>query len=98
MRKYLSELHKKPDHHKKQFALLTSGTITLFIFGIWSVVNFGVPDAPVKVAEEKKEEIGVFDSLRLNLAASLTGIKENFMDLESKYTELRDGTLDIYGQ
>ena len=42
MRKYLAELHKKPDHHKKQFALLASGTITLFTFGVWSPATFGI--------------------------------------------------------
>jgi hypothetical protein len=41
MRKYLATLHQRPDHHKRRFALLTSGVVTLSIFIIWSLVRFG---------------------------------------------------------
>lgn len=41
MKKYLSEIHTKSPQHKKRFAFLVSGTFTLVIFTIWSMVNFG---------------------------------------------------------
>ncbi len=48
MRKYLSELHTKPRHHKRRFALLTSAVITLAIFAVWSGVKFSVKPVVVK--------------------------------------------------
>src|SRR3989344_5865914 len=52
MRQYLSTLHKQPPHHKKRFALLASSTITLFIFGVWSLVTFGT--GGTMIAENEK--------------------------------------------
>lgn len=51
MRKYLSTIHQKSPEHKRLFALIVSSSITLIIFGIWSLVTFGrisqtVADAP----------------------------------------------------
>jgi hypothetical protein len=36
---YLLTLHTRPEHHKKRFALLVSGTTTLIIFAGWCVVK-----------------------------------------------------------
>lgn len=103
MRRYLAQLHKKPDHHKKQFAFLASGTITLFIFGVWSLATFGVN---TKIIAEENE-VSPFQSLGTNLAASLEALKRNFgalksglkaVDFEAEYQEMRDGALDIYGE
>lgn len=41
MKKYLSEIHKKPEAHKKRFALAVSGGFTLLMLMTWSVVSFG---------------------------------------------------------
>ncbi len=90
MDKYLTKLYKKPDHHKKRFALLTSGVVTLFIFGVWSLATFGVGDISEATIAEKNE-VSPFESLRTNLAASLEGIRDSF-------EELKDGALDVYGQ
>ncbi|MDO8569185.1 MAG: hypothetical protein Q7R89_00105 [bacterium] len=114
MRKYLAELHKKSDHHKKQFAFLASGTITLFIFGVWSLSTFGMNEEVIvkgdglstgsKVAES---EVSPFQSFRSNLASSLEALRNNFdelkrgfktINLETEYTEMRNGALNIYGQ
>jgi len=103
MRRYLAKLQKKPDHHKRQFAFLASTTITLFIFGIWSLTTFGVNTRIV--AEEN--EVSPFQSLGTNLASSLEALKGSFgalksglktVDFETKYQEMRDGALDIYGE
>ncbi|OHA91862.1 MAG: hypothetical protein A2665_01825 [Candidatus Zambryskibacteria bacterium RIFCSPHIGHO2_01_FULL_46_30] len=103
MRRYLAKLQKKPDHHKKQFAFLASLTITLFIFGIWSLATFGVNTRII--AEEN--EVSPFQSLGTNLASSLEALKGSFgvlksglktVDFETKYQEMRDGALDIYGE
>ena len=103
MRRYLAKLQKKPDHHKKQFALLASTTITLFIFGIWSLATFGVNTRIVT----EENEVSPFQSLGTNLASSLEALKGSFgalksglktVDFETKYQEMRDGALDIYGE
>ena len=93
MNKYLAELHKKPDHHKKQFALLASGTITLFIFGVWSLATFGInreviakSDGGIVAASKVAEsEVGPFQSFRSNLASSLDAIKSNFGELKRSF-------------
>lgn len=114
MRRYLAELHTKPDHHKRRFALFASSTITLFIFGVWSLATFGVNDkiiarnnVSVPSTRVESNEISPFQSLRLSLAASLEAIRGSFRELktgleainiETEYRELRDGALNIYGQ
>ena len=104
MRKYLAELHKKPDHQKRHFALLVSGTITLFIFGVWSMITFGINTG---VMAEAENEVSPFQSVRSSLASSLEAVKSNFgelnsglraVDFEARYREMRDGALNIYGQ
>ena len=106
MRKYLSTLHTRPEHHKRRFALLTSSIVTLFIFTIWSFVNFGTTGEVV--AENSQEnEVSPFESLRSNIASSFAAIGESFSqlksgfnspDLEKGYEELKGGALDTYGR
>jgi hypothetical protein len=114
MDKYLIKLHKKPDRHKKQFALLASGTITLFIFGIWSLATFGLNEeimakgGNVPIASNTMEnESGPFQSFRSNMALVLEAIRGNFeelkngfraVDFNAEYQEMKDGALKIYGQ
>ena len=40
MKKYLSTIHQRSPAHKRRFALVVSGGITLIIFTIWSFVTF----------------------------------------------------------
>lgn len=105
MGKYLNELYRKPDHHKKRFALLSSATITLFIFGIWSLATFGISDT--KTVANANAEVGPFQSLRMNLASSFGALKNSFgelktgveaIDLEAEYEDMRDGALETYGE
>ena len=107
MGKYLNELYKKPDHHKKRFALLSSLTITLFIFGIWSLATFGISDTKIVANANVNEEVGPFQSLRMNLASSFDALKSSFgelktgveaIDLEAEYTDMRDEALETYGE
>ncbi|MFZ2484743.1 MAG: hypothetical protein WAX80_00500 [Minisyncoccia bacterium] len=111
MRKYLATLYQRPDHHKKQFALLASSTITLFIFGIWSLTTFGIrstSESTVAVVEvEKQDEVSPLQPLRDNLASGLDALRSSFgelkaglksVDIESEYENLRDGALDVYGK
>jgi hypothetical protein len=48
MRQYINELHKKPRHHKKRFALAVSGIVTLSIFALWSLVNLSPKEVVVR--------------------------------------------------
>lgn len=111
MRKYLAELHKKPDEHKKRFALLVSGAVTLFIFGIWSLTIFGTSGEKIaendSVFQKGSEEVSPLQSIRMNLGTSLEAIKGIFgglknnldsVDLETGYKDMRDGALNTYGQ
>jgi hypothetical protein len=106
MDRYLAKLHRRPDHHKKRFALLASGTITLFIFGIWSLATFGMSGTSNEIVVEKNE-VSPFQSLRDSLASSLDALQSSFeelksglksVNLETEYIEMRDNALDVYGQ
>ncbi|MEK7227438.1 MAG: hypothetical protein AAB641_00925 [Patescibacteria group bacterium] len=68
MRKYLATLHKRPPHHKKRFALLTSGAFTLLIFAVWALVNFGEGDETPAAAEKSLEVINPLESLKNNFS------------------------------
>lgn len=70
MKRYLSQIHTKPEAHKKRFALLVSGGFTLLIFAIWSVVMFGgeaqvakEAAGPVNLAAVSQSGITPFENL-----------------------------------
>lgn len=114
MENFLNKLHKKPDHHKKMFALLSSATITLFIFGIWSLANFGISDQSIVATNSDSSdqvntssEVSPIQSIRMSLASSFEALKSSFgelknsvksIDLESEYLDMRDGALETYGE
>ena len=113
MRQYLATLHKPSPQHKKHFALGVSGGVTLVIFALWSVVNFGsngtIAKSGVEV-ERAHPEVSPLESLRTNVASSFQGIIESFSGLKNEvekvkvetqtanpYTDLRSNQLEIYG-
>ncbi|MEK7147858.1 MAG: hypothetical protein AAB758_01015, partial [Patescibacteria group bacterium] len=86
MRRYLATLHKRSDEHKKRFALLVSGGISLFIFAIWSMATFGPTGSIAESNTEPQrahEEVGPIESIRVNLASSLESLKNNIQELIS---------------
>ena len=111
MRKYLSTLHQKPDHHKKRFALLASSTVTLFIFGFWALATFGIneqgvlarltsPDTSSDTAEVETrttQEVTPLESARLSLGSSIEAFKSVFGELKSRFKllDLEEGYLDL---
>ncbi len=109
MRHYLSTLHKRPHHHKKNFALAVSGGFSLLILAIWLLVRFGAVD-PVVAQNPGVRELGVvqevtpLESLGDSLAASWASIKTSFseltgsVDVGSGYDEMKSKTLNTYGQ
>lgn len=114
MDKFLARLHKKPDHHKRRFAFMTSATITLLIFGVWSLATYGVGGVNIGgkgedpiLAETTKSEVGPMDSLRESLATGFEALRSSFNELKSslgptnfstRYEEMRDQSLEIYGE
>lgn len=110
MRRYLAELSRKPDAHKKRFALLASGVITLFIFGIWSLAVFGTDNPKISdsnTSDKVANEVSPFESLRMNLGSSFEALKASFsgikkgledVNLESEYQDMRNNTLNNYGE
>ena len=108
MRRYLYELHRKPDDHKKRVALMFSGAITLLIFGIWSLAVFGTSGeklANKDIKSDKVQEVSPFQSIRMNLASSFESVRASFgglkgsletVDLEAEYEDMRDNALSNY--
>lgn len=106
MRRYIQKLRQKPDHHKRNFAFLVSGTVTLIIFGVWSAVNFG---GEAKLADEGSSrttgEVSPLESMRMNLGSSIEAIREGFggvqegiegINLQLEYEEMRNEALESY--
>lgn len=99
MRKYLSTIHQKSPEHKRLFALIVSSSITLIIFGIWSLVTFGrtsqiVVDAP--------EDTGTLKS-SIPLEDIKSGLANSFEAVRGQINSLQDnsGTVNTnttYGQ
>lgn len=109
MRKYLATLHKKPESHRRRFALLASSTITLFIFSIWSLVNFGLPENRQIAQQEMRnvEEVSPFDSLRAGVGAAVQSLRGGFgevkqgleqVDFGSEYELMRGRAFETYGR
>lgn len=110
MRRYLATLHTKPDHHKRRFALLVSGSFTAFMFVIWSLVNFGLPrEKPSVVAKAEPEEIGSspFSNIKDGFAAAFKALGGGFdevkkgleqVEFDSEYQEMRDRAFETYGR
>jgi len=110
MRRYLATLHKRPDHHKKNFALAVSGGVTLSMFAIWLFVNFGQTASPQLAqanAHQAVHEMGPLESLGASLGSSWGALKESFgsltesfggVDVKGGYEELKTKTLDQYGR
>ena len=93
MRKYLATLHKRSDAHKKRFALLTSGSITLVIFAFWGLATFG-PNALAKQEETKKfKEVGPLESIQASVSESWSEIRNNFGNLQTEMRKIYDGGL-----
>lgn len=113
MRKYLATLHKRPEHHQKNFALAVSGGVTLFIFAIWLLVNFGSVSAVSDTQTEevatlgRVKEVSPLESLGLSLAASWGSMKEAWgsltqgfkgFDVEAGYDEMKEKTFETYAR
>jgi hypothetical protein len=111
MRTYLENLHKKSPAHKKRFALLASGSFTLLIFAIWATVNFGSLSTSsgqaTASANQATQEVNPFGSLMRGIGASFDSLRGSVGELkeglevvnfETGFREMRDNTLDTYGQ
>ncbi len=99
-------IHQRSHAHKQRFALLTSGGITLMIFGIWSLVVFGgrtaqVAEAPVVEVKAVDAE-SPFEGLKGGVANSFNAVKEQAekiketianVNVETKYQEVRNEAL-----
>ena len=86
MRKYLATLHKRSDDHKRRFAFLTSGSITLIIFAFWGVANFGAPGLATAENEDKKvKEVSPFESIVSSANDGWEGIKDSFLEIKEEF-------------
>jgi hypothetical protein len=113
MRKYLATLHKRPDHHKKRFALLVSGGFTLAIFAVWSMVTLGPngtlaqDNRQLTTDNQRQNEVSPFESLTSSVASGWQSVVEglqdlkksvNGLDFDSDYEEMRSDVIKVYGQ
>ena len=99
MKTYLATIHQKSPEHKRLFALVVSSSITLIIFGVWSLVTFGrssqtVADAP-RDAGTLEAPIPL-DDIKSGLANSFEAVRGQINSLQDN-----SGTVDTnttYGE
>jgi len=95
MYQYISELRKKPDHHKRRFALAAAGAITGMIFIAW--VSVLLPQNTKRVIAEDSSSGGItpISSLKNSAAQVVTATRELFsnttanLDFESEYNKMK---------
>lgn len=84
MRNYIENLKERPDHHKRRFALLVSGTFTLAIFAIWTLTTFSPNESVVATENKVKvEERGPLSSLTSSFATVFQAVKGDINTLKS---------------
>ena len=84
MKKYLSTLRERPHRHKKRFAFLVSSSVTLAIFLIWTLVTFNHGNENKQLTTNNlQNEVGPFESLKMNLASSFEALFVGFNALKS---------------
>ncbi len=90
MKRYLATLHTKSDHHKKRFAFLASGSVTLLIFGIWSLATFGIGDEVAENLNNTENRVATEQEVS-PLESLLSGVAASFQALRGNVTELKQG-------
>lgn len=82
MNRFIHELHRKPEVHRKRIALWTSVGVTLLIFGIWSLVTFGLSSESATVASDNSQEhqASILNSLKTGTAAAIQSITGSARD------------------
>ncbi len=92
MRRYLATLHNKSESHKKRFASISAGVVTLFIFGVWSLTTFGVKEEELSYNAHSdnatRQEVSPFQSLRINLGTSFKSLKGDFQGIIDNFKSL----------
>lgn len=83
MKKYLSTLKDRPHQHKRRFAMLTSGVVTLSIFAIWSVVKFSAE--PIVAVKDTKGPVDLAAAIE-----STGGLSEIVEDLKTTWSSITD--------
>jgi len=98
MKKYLSTIHQRSPAHKRHFALVVSGGITLIIFGLWSLVVFGNknpilaenPSSGVVVSTtiDNSNVSSPFDDISSGVASVFEAIKNQFFQVKQSVNSI----------
>ena len=105
MENYLEQLRKKPDHHKKYFALGVSSCFTAIMFLIWSFAHFGgnTPVVAENVPNPSTKEVSPFENIGNSIANAWSAMRGRLnetgnsiekVDLDNKYQEIRNDALN----
>jgi len=84
MKKYLSTIHQRSTAHKKRFALAVSGSITLIIFGLWSLIVFG--DNSPKVVQTSDNSVVISNQTD----------NSNAVPTISPFDGIKDGVANVF--
>lgn len=99
MRKYLSTIHQKSPEHKRLFALIVSSSVTLIIFGIWSLVTFGRTSQTVADASKDMGTLEApipLEDIKSGLANSFEAVRGQINSLQENGSTVDTNT--TYGQ
>jgi len=101
MGKYLSTIHQRPTGHKKLFALAVSGSITLAIFGFWSLATFGRTSSTIAETPRNTGTLEApmpIDEIKSGLANSYEALRGQINSLQESVKNINNTDATYYGQ
>jgi len=94
MKRYLQTIHQRSEAHKKRFALVVAGSITVIIFLIWSFVSFNNATTVASTDNTNDNNLAAVDT---STSADQTAVTP-FEDLMSGISSAIDGLKQSFGQ
>lgn len=91
MKRYLQTLHTRPDAHKKRFALVVSGTITVIIFLIWSFVSFNNAQTIANASDTNSDNLAAVETSNQSDQNAVTPFQDLMSGIGSAVDALKQG-------
>ncbi|MEK7551888.1 MAG: hypothetical protein AAB534_00545 [Patescibacteria group bacterium] len=85
---FFERLRKKTRRERQIFALVSSLSVTLFIFGLWAFLT--LPENLSSVTEEKKSSVTPIANIKKGFEGAFKSISKEFSDLKEKLSSSFD--------
>lgn len=85
---FFERLRKKTRRERQIFALVSSLSVTIFIFGLWAFL--ALPKNLSSVTEEKKSSVTPIANVKKGFESAFNSISKEFSDLKEKLSSSFD--------